>query len=167
MRGYEKVEVSRQVDLAKYLGGSALRRKVGFAAPDTPEDLHYEESYEFLIPQDAPIRVRVFADSYEVADKGDDDEALSAFDEVIAVPGEMLVIYPGHCHRVVEKGRFVVLKVQGSYKILAKPDSSGLGCCPNEDCSMRTYCEELGVRNGLRGEKSSSPSPVPSIGGVG
>lgn len=149
MRGYEKVAVTRQVDLAKYLGPGALRRKVGFAAPDTPEDLHYEESYEFLIPQDAPVRVRIFPDSYKVADKGEVDGALSAFDEVTALPGEMLVIYPGHCHRVMEKGRFVVLKVQGSYKVLAKPDSSDPGCCSNKNCSMWTYCQALGVRNGL------------------
>jgi hypothetical protein len=162
MRGYEKIKATRQVDLVKYLSTSALRRRIGFATSNMPEDLHYDESYEFLIPQDNPIKVKIFPNSYKVANKGNSsDETLSEFDEVIVVPGEMLVIYPEHCHRVMEKGRFIVLKVEGKWKILAKPDSSVPGCCTNTSCSMWSYCEKLGVKNSLsaRGVPCQSKSP--------
>jgi hypothetical protein len=146
MLSYRKIRAGRQVDLAEYLGPNNLRKKIGFAAIDMPEELHYEQSFEFLIPQDSPIRVRIFPDSWHVSDKGaSDNEGLSRFDEVVVEVGEMLVIWPERCHRVVEKGRFVALKVEGKHKVFAKPDQGAPGCCKNTDCSLWTYCEKIGI----------------------
>ena len=151
MRGYEKLQIERKVDLTRYLGHGdelGLRKQIGFGMPALPEDLHYEQSYEFLIPQDRPLTVRVCPDDYRTIDKGSaDDGALSRFDSVVVEPGEMVVIYPGHCHRVVDKGRFVVLKVEGRFKVLAKPDPLNPGCCTNHCCSLWPLCERIGVDN--------------------
>lgn len=150
MKGYEilTTDNSRKIDLTQYLGtDNNLRKEINFSTPHMPEDLHYEQSYEFLIPQDGQITARICPNSFKMNDKGDED--LSKFHKVVVKPGEILVIYPEHCHRVLDKGRFVALKFEGKFKILAKPDKNAPGCCPNKDCSLWSYCERLGIENKL------------------
>ena len=138
---YKIIQAGRQVDLTDYLGTNNLRKKIGFATAAMPEDLHYEESYEFIIPQDGSVRVKIFP-HYTTNDK-------SQFDEVVVNVGEMLIIYPEYCHLVIEKSNFIALKVEGKYKILAKPANDPKGRCLNTKCSIWSDCEKLGIENKL------------------
>lgn len=145
--GYQIVNAGRQVDLSEYLADTKLRSKIGFATADIHEDLHWEQSYEFIIPQNKSVTIRIFEHRYHYPDKGDnDDQTLSNFQEVTVEVGQMLIIHPQYCHRVMKKRRFIALKVEGKYKILAKEDLEALGCCPNTECSLWNQCEEIGSR---------------------
>lgn len=143
--GYQKVKSGRQVDLSEYLADTKLRSKIGFATADIHEDLHWEQSYEFIIPQDDSVTIRIFGHRYHDPDKSNNaDQSLSQFQEVIVQPGELLIIHPQYCHRVMKKNRFIALKVEGKYKILAKKHPDASGRCPNTECSLWEQCEEIG-----------------------
>lgn len=92
MGGYEKLQIERRVDLTKFLGNGdelRLRKQIGFGISTLPEDLHYEQSYEFLISQDRSLTVRVFSGDYRTIDKGNADSTpLDRFNLVVVELGE-------------------------------------------------------------------------------
>jgi len=152
---YRLINTERKVNLSDFLKeDEELRKEIGFAtsSEETHEDLHWEESYEFLIPQDASLTVKIFHDDYRTPEKGEPcDRTLSMFQEITVEVGKMLVIYPEHCHRVIKEksGRFMALKVQEKFKVFAKPpyDKSGnknLGRCSNRICSIWSLCKKIG-----------------------
>ncbi len=150
MAGCAKFEAERKFDLKPFLGDEFhLRNVVNFGTAGMPEDLHYEQSYEFLIPHDLPLTVKVCAVPFSENDKGiDGGGELPQFEKIEVGPREILVIWPLFCHRVVEKGRFAVLKVDGKFKVLAKEPGKS-GCCPQKECSLWDYCKQLGEENAL------------------
>lgn len=156
MSGYAKIDVNedRQFDLTPYIGEELkLRSKIGFAIKKLPEDLHYEESYEFLIPQDGDMTVKIFCKPCLEPNKGKDGGGtLPAFDTVTVKPGEILVVWPMFCHLVAEEEheRFIALKPEKKYKILAKEDKKEKGCCKITNCTLWDYCLKLGEKNKLK-----------------
>jgi hypothetical protein len=153
MTGYEKQIVGRQYDLERFLGRNLhLRSRIGFSTSDLPEDLHYEESYEFLIPQDKPLTVKIFPEHGSQSAKGSEVDDLQLFEEVTASPGEILVIFPEFCHLVIKKGRFIALKPEGKFKRLAKGEGR-VGRCEFSDCTLWNFCEHIGRHPSLPTEK--------------
>jgi len=144
--GYQIIKPDRQVDLSEYLSGAALRAKIGFATPEIYEDLHWEQSYEFIIPQDGPVTLKIFRHCYQYYDKGI-TAAFNQFQEVEVKVGQLLIIFPLYCHRVVKKNRFIALKVEGKFKLCAKPkdvsEREAKGRCPNGSCTLWGVCEEI------------------------
>lgn len=149
--GYQVVSAQRQADLIEYLGGAVLQSNIRFASPDMYEDLHWEKSYEFIVPQDGPVTIRICPQRYQDNAKGDpEDQGLALFKKVTVGVGQFLIVFPQYCHRVTGKERFVVMKPQGSFKICAKSEElcedserEARGCCPNRDCSLWSMCEEI------------------------
>ena len=144
--GFRRIRPGRRFDAAKYLGKRRLRSTIVFATPEGHEDLHWEQGREFLIPQDGPLTVRVCEDRCKCDDKGDDPE-LGGWREVTVEVGEVLVVSPGHCHRVTSKSRRIALKPAGRFKVCAKPKSvskrEARGACKQKRCSLRKVCRGI------------------------
>ena len=151
MSACAKFDAGRKFDLKPFLGDELrLRSTINFSTSDMPEDLHYEESYELLIPQDQPVTVEICPAPFCEDDKGTaEGGSLGQFEKVEVRPGEIMVLWPLVCHRVTKKGRFVVLKVHEKYKKRAMEDTDDKGCCPQQKCSLWDYCKSLSEDNAL------------------
>jgi hypothetical protein len=146
--GYQILDPGRQIDLSVYLGEETLRSALGFSAKELYEDLHWEQSYEFIIPQNGPVELRISDHSCEYDDKGRAVNGdLTDFRMLRIEVGQMLVIFPRYCHRVTKKERFIALKVNGYFKLCAKPpgvsDREAKGRCPHRLCTLWEECERI------------------------